>query len=268
MTEGATGLFRKRERFDRIDVPRDSPYRNVIGVVVCAAALSLTALVVLTVWNRVNLESRLEDRGLESAVGGQSSTYVPDGGYVATEDDVETLLLLVTSSLDEGAGAALDSAHVVVMNRTAGTGVDALVPNETKVSVGDSSSTLADLFQASGYEEVVAPLAKSLNVRFDHVIVATENVLPEVAGLSGVQVGSLLGEGADLLVKMRTDLGADSLVSLASTLSGIGVSSLAQVTVSLYPETATDEEGAAYETGFLVPDRAELGTQLGLLAAA
>ena len=71
---------RQRERFERIDVPRETPYRNVIGGVVCAVVLVIAAIVVGTVWNRVQLESRLGDTGLTGALEGQGATGLAEGG--------------------------------------------------------------------------------------------------------------------------------------------------------------------------------------------
>lgn len=262
-------MFRKRERFDRIDVPRETPYRNLIGVVVCVVSLVATAVIVSLVWNRVSLETRLDDAGLSESVGDQSSTYVPDGGYVASPDEFSTVLLLTASSLDDE-GASLVSARVLAMDRTTGTGVVGTVPLELKMvsSTGEASVTLAELYASSGYDAVAVPLSSALNVRFDHVIVSTEDVLSELAGIAGIDPGAILSDGASLLGKILTDADATGLVSLASDLSGVGVGNLAQVEFVVYPETGVDDEGAAYETGFFVVSRAEVGIALGLLAFA
>ena len=48
---------RRRERFERSDVPRASTHRSVIGAVVCVAVFAAIAAVVVFLWNRVTLES-------------------------------------------------------------------------------------------------------------------------------------------------------------------------------------------------------------------
>lgn len=262
-------MFRKRERFDRIDVPRETPYRNLIGVIVCVVSLAATAALVSLVWNRVSLETRLEDSGLSESIEGQSSTYVPDGGYVASTDEFVTTLLLAASSLDEE-GASLGSARVLTIDRTTGTGVVGTVPLDLKMvsSTGEASVTLAELYASSGYDAVTVPVSTALNVRFDHVIVSTEDVLAELASISGIDPTAILSDGAGLLGKILTDADAASLVSLASDLAGVGVGNLSQVEFVIYPETSVDDEGATYETGFFVVSRAEVGIALGLLAFA
>ena len=64
------------------------------------------------------------------------------------------------------------------------------------------------------------------------------------------------------------DLDAQGLLSLAETLSGIGVANLATAEATLVAETTTDEAGNATETGYQVIDRAQLGVALGLLVPA
>ena len=48
-------MFRKRERFERSDVPRETPYTNVIGVVVLVVVFVALAMTVMAVWNRVKM---------------------------------------------------------------------------------------------------------------------------------------------------------------------------------------------------------------------
>ena len=51
-------MLRQREKFERIDVPRDNnPYRNIIGAGVVVAVCIVVTLVCVTLWNRVQLES-------------------------------------------------------------------------------------------------------------------------------------------------------------------------------------------------------------------
>ena len=43
-------MFRKRERFERNDVPRENPYTNVIGFAVIVIVAVLVGIVVMTIW--------------------------------------------------------------------------------------------------------------------------------------------------------------------------------------------------------------------------
>lgn len=255
---------RKRERFDRTDVPRVGPYTNVIGAVVCVAVLVAAVVVVALVWNRVSLESRLGDTGLSGALDEQASVSVPDGGYVASTDEVECVLLLTADSLD-ATGAALDSAQILAVNSTQGTATLVNVPTEAAVTSGDATTTLGELFTSQGYAACVAPLASAANVRFSHVVVATGDVISDAAALAGTSTSDLVRSASDLLSRLRTDLDATGLLALAETLSGIGVSNLATADAVLVAGTTTDGEGNVAETGYQVLDATQLDVALGTL---
>ena len=94
---------RKRERFERSDVPRDTPYRNVIGGVVCVLVLAAVVAVVLFVWNRVKLESNLGDKDISDALSAQAAQATPEAaGYVASGDEFESVVLFTADGLDAG----------------------------------------------------------------------------------------------------------------------------------------------------------------------
>ena len=104
---------RRRERFERSDVPRASTRRSVIAAVVCVAVFAAIAAVVALLWNRVTLESRLGDKDLEGALASQPGQVVAEGtGYVTSGDDFEVVALLTADGLDP-VGPALTSARRV-----------------------------------------------------------------------------------------------------------------------------------------------------------
>lgn len=258
---------RQRERFERIDVPRETPYRNVIGGVVCAVVLVIAAIVVGTVWNRVQLESRLGDTGLTGALEGQGATGLAEGGgYVASADEHTTVLFLTAQSLD--AGAALDEARVLSLNTTQGTAALVSISPTVRLTVDDAPTTLADLYAAQGSAACVAPLAAAAGVTFDHVVVATGDVIEEAAALSGSDVSTLAASASDLLSKIRTDMDPQELLSLAEALSSVGLANLAVSEAPTQAEAVTDESGAVSETGHVLLDAVQLNVALGLLVPA
>lgn len=258
---------RKRERFERIDVPRESPYRNVIGVVVCVAVFALLAIIVSLTWNRVQLESRLGDSDLSDSLATQASTYVPDGGYVASSDEIECVLLLTADSLD-ATGATLASAQILSVNTTQGTAALVSVSTQVKLTVDETATTLADLYASQGYAACVAPLSTAANVSFDHVVVSTGDVLERAAALAGSDPSDLVSAASELLSQMRTDMDAETLLSLAETLSSVGVSNVASSEAVLVAETTTDEEGNVIETGYQTIDQLQLCLALGTIVTA
>lgn len=258
--------LRKRERFERTDVPEENPYRNVIGAVVCVVVLAAAALIVHFVWERVTLESRLGDVGLSDSLSAQSASTVTEGtSYVASTDDHETVLLLTTDDLESG---ALSAVRILDVNRTQGTAVLANVPVTTRVTSGETASSAADLFAASGGSACVAPLSQATGASFDHVVVATGDVVGEAASLAGTGASELVRSASGLLSKMRTDMDAADLLALAESLSSVGTANIAVAEAPVAPETATDEAGNVVETGLQLVDRVQLCATLGLIVPA
>ena len=114
-------MARKRERFERTDVPSPSPRRNAIGAVVCVAALAAAALVVVLVWNHVSQDTNLGDVSLGDAIGQQAAAPGASEGYVATEGVSCTLLLTGPTASTAEQGATLSAARILAVNEAQGT---------------------------------------------------------------------------------------------------------------------------------------------------
>lgn len=257
---------RRRERFERSDVPRASTHRSVIAAVVCVAVFAGIAAVVALLWNRVTLESRLGDKDLEGALASQPGQVVAEGtGYVASGDDFEVVALFTADGLDP-VGPALTSARILAINRTQGTAACVTVPLEAKVDA-ETSATLAEAYASQGYAACVGELSSAAGVPFDHVVVATGDVIDEVRAVVGSSASDLVRQASGLLSEMRTDMDAAELLSLAEALSAAG-SNLTFSEAFLVAEAGTDEEGNPVETGAQVIERTQLGVALGLLVPA
>ena len=113
-------MLRQREKFERIDVPRDNnPYRNIIGAGVVVAVCIVVTLICITLWNRVQLESHLGDHGLNSALAQQKVSSDEVAGYTRSQDEFTSVLLLTTDKL-RGEGCKLQAASLLVLNKSAG----------------------------------------------------------------------------------------------------------------------------------------------------
>ena len=260
---------RKRERFERTDVPEPSPRRSLIGAVVAIAALAVTAGIVMFAWNRATLESRMGDRSLAGAISELSASSLagPADGYVETGSEISSTLLLTASSLD-AQGASLTAARILTVNATTGTATLVNVPTDLALTVDEQPTTLSELFSGQGYAACVAPLGRAAGLRFGNVILATDDVLEEAAQLAGSDAETLVKSASGFLSKIRTNMDAPALLSFAEALAGIGVSNLAVVDAPLTAETITDEAGTVTETGRQVLDQTQLGVAVGRLAAA
>ena len=258
-------MMRKRERFERTDVPVPSARRNLVGAIVAVASLVVTAVIVLLVWNHVSSSSSLGDVSLSDAVEQQAAAS-PAEGYVATEGTTCTLFL-TADSLDEQ-GATLASARVLATNPSQGTAALVSLPVDLALTVDGGATTLSELFSSQGAAACVAPLASAAGVSFSGVVVSTDDVLEEAAALAGTSADDLVGSASELLSRIRTNLDAAGLLSLAESLSSVGVSNLAASDAPLVAETTTDEEGNVTETGRQVLDTTQLGVALGTIAPA
>lgn len=259
-------MARKRERFERTDVPSPSPRRNAIGAVVCVAALAVAALVVVLVWNHVSQDTNLGDVSLGDAIGQQAAAPDAGEGYVATEG-VSCTLLLTADSLDEQ-GATLSAARILAVNEAQGAASLVSLPTDLALTVDGGQTTLAELFSSEGYAACVVPVASAAGVSFSNVVLATSDVIEEAASLAGQGTADLVSSASGLLSRIRTNMDATGLLSLAESLSAIGVSNLSASDAPLVAETTADEEGNAQETGRQVLDQTQLGLALGTLAPA
>lgn len=257
-------MARKRERFERIDVPREGPYRNLIGAVVCIVVIAAVAVIVSMTWNRANLESRMGDKGLGEAIStlAQYDAAAPSSGYVETEDELHLTLLLAADSLD-AQGASLTGASILSVNATQGTASLVSIPVDLSVTVNDEAMTLAELFSSQGYSSCVVPLGVACGVRFDDVVLATGDVLEEAAEVAGSGTVNLVRSASGLLSKIRTNMDAPALLSFAESLSAVGVSNITVSEAPVSAETTTNEDGEKSETGRQVVDKGQLGVALG-----
>lgn len=255
-------MFRKRERFERSDVPRETPYTNIIGVIVLVVVFVALAMTVMAVWNRVTLESRLGANDLTYSLSAQAKASAADG-YVASSDELEsTLFLTVSSAAADASDTQLFDVRILTVNKTQGTAVLATVPVSAEVASSDTVTTLAGLCAQSGADACVAPLSAASGVRFKHVVVATEDVLEKAVQIVGTSKLSLVGEASNLLGLMRTDMDASDLLAFAETVSGVGLGNIQRTEASL----VADPDQA--EAGLQAIDKTALCLTLGTIVAA
>ncbi len=261
-------MFHKRERFERIDVPRQSPYANFIGIGVVVAVFVVVAIVVSNVWGRVQLETRLGDLDMSEAISNQASLSIPDG-YNTTSDSLTRVLFLTVSDTSKAnAPSTLQAARILVVNNTQGTAVLANVPVNVKIVVNEQGFSLADYCAQAGPTACVQPLSKAAGLKFTHVVISTEDVLSQVASLSGAEEKKIFETAGTLMSKIRTDFKASEIIEFAKTLSAIGLENVAPYEAVTTVETATAEDGTVSETGYVLIDKVQMGTAVGLLVGA
>lgn len=269
-------LFRKRERFERTDVPTPGPYTNVIGVVVLVVVAVALFVVVGRVADRVGKETRLEDADLSKQVGKQSSMVVTDEQYSISQDAfTKVLFLTVADASDMKKGTQITQAQVLLLHEKpvqaedgrdhADRGVFATLPLDAKIGSGDDAATLADYCASHGPAACVVPLNAASNIKFTHVVVASEDVLEQVMALAGSDPSKFIKESTALLMKLRTDMTTAELVDLGTRAAGVGAENFNRVDAPLVAETTQADDGSTAETGFQVIDRTALCTSVGTL---
>lgn len=218
-------MFRKRERFERNDVPRENPYTNVIGFAVIVIVAVLVGIVVMTIWERVQLESHLGDHGLNKAVKSQNISGNPDG-TTPSKDDFLTYAVISTNSLNAGE-STLKSVQLLIINRTQGTGHLVSIPTDVYVESNSEAKTLSDSYKNDGQSAFVSALASATNIKITHIIIATDDVWEKISTLHGSGARSLVSNASGLLSSMITDMKPNQLLELAEIVQPIGISNLA-----------------------------------------
>lgn len=255
-------VFKKRERFDRSDVPVPSARRNVAGVVVILVVFAALFCLVDFVRNRVDLESHLGDSELADAVDATANTSAPSG-YADSTDEFTRVLVLTASSLDDG--ATLTQAQVLVVNATQNLGYTVSFPLDAQVYYDSTKLSLSDCYAQYGAVGAVSGLAAGSCLGFNSVIVTTGLTTDELAALAGSNSAELLSTHKDLVEKTESSMAANDLVSFADLLAGVGVANLTPVEAPVFSEaTVVDEQGTAVAAGYFPMDSYTLMVTLGI----
>ena len=139
------------------------------------------------------------------------------------------------------------------------------LPADVAVTFGETRVSLSSLFATDGYAACVRPLAAATGIAFDHVVVSSGDVVAEAASLAGSDSSALLRSASDFLKKIRTDMDATELLSLAGSIASVGVENITAFDAPMVTDVATDADGNLVETGLQAVDAVQLAITLGLL---
>lgn len=245
----------RRERFERSDVPRASAHRNLAAVaVLIVLAIGLVTLVG-ELWKRANADSHVGDAGLWSGISTQADTLAPDEGYVASGDVFTHVLVLTVGDVGKAA-PTLQRAQLLSLNASERKGYLVEIPLDVCVEDADGASTLRSLFESSGAQSCIAPLAAACNIRATHVLVATDDLWDQVRSLRNSGVSALLGSSSGLISNISTDMTTSQLLDVVELAQSIGMDKLRQVDAPVDAED--DGQGGSWyrirqtELGLLV----------------
>lgn len=250
---------RKRERFERTDVPRYNPYRNYIAIAVLVAVGVCLVVLVGVLWSKAQQPISVGNKTLSASLETQAAVTSPDG-YTISDDSFENVLVLTVDDVNAQT-PKLKNAQILTLNSTKRKGYLVTIPLDTKVNDGKSDMRLSDLFAASGASACVAPLAKAANLRMTHVMLATDGVWDKLEKYKGAGVTALLSHGADLLYSIDTDMTTADLTEVAEQVQSMGISNLTRLDA---PTTKEDDgAGGSWE----VINSSQLGASLGIMVA-
>jgi len=248
-------MARKRQRFQRSDVPRRGPLRVIGGLIALVAIAVLLVGGVSYLWVQANIGSNLEDSTLESGITSQAEVTPPDG-YVASSDEIVNYLIFCVA--DPGVGSSsLLSAQILTVNKTQGTASLAELPSAMKVVPSETAYALSSLYSGYGADITIAAVSSSLHIRFDHALIAKTSIWKQVDELDGSDMMALMQHPKGLINSVVSDMDEDELLEFVAAVNDVGVSKINRVEVA-----STEEET---DSGTLVNvQAAELDSALGI----
>lgn len=247
-------LIRKRERFERSDVPTPSPVRTAVSAVVLLVFAVCIYMVVTTLWQRAHQVDGFRDRSYRSALRSQAAPSGPGEGFAASDSKLTNTLIFLTA-----ADGSLTQAQLLSYNDSSQTWTIASIPLTTKLVTTDGTFQLVAYYAAQGATACIAPLAASSNQAFTHMISATDTFWEQLGQLRGPEILVLVGSSADILETITSDLSTKEFLSLTNTLQTMEPAALRRIDVPVIPEQLEDG------TVFSIIDQTALGVELGAL---
>lgn len=253
---------RKRERFERSDVPRDNPHRNLIALAVLLVIAAAGFTLVDTLWSRVKVESHMDDPDIAEAIGKQDGPTALEGDFYYTDNDIEKILFLHVD--DAGADRPqLVGAQLLLIDEAGGTAHLVDVPITVRVSAEGSVYAFAEYFNSYGFEAAIPLITASFNLYANHVIMGTESPWPPIIGLAGTNPFDVVGTNPEFVENIRTDMGGGELVEHGALFQTLGVGSLEVEECPVAGEEANEDGEVTQVSVDLVP----FGLQTGILIA-
>lgn len=237
--------------YERPDVPKDNPHRNVIAAIVLAVIAVSAVVLVIVLWNLAQQHSKLGDTRLTNAVERAATVALPQQeGVRPTGDSVTTTLVAMLS--DDESSDDIVALRLASLDTTKGTSMLVDVPLD--VTLG--GKTVADAF-AKGTDKLVSEFAKSAGLPVAHVVVVRQGTWDALVATAAKGTSALVKAAPDLMGGVvRSDMGAQDLLDLAKNAAKSKLGSTQQVTVP----TTTNDAGAT------VIDPVQLGLLVGTLA--
>lgn len=253
---------RKRERFERIDVPRDNPHRNLIALAILLAIAVVGYLLVATLWSRVEVEAHMGDPALAGALGEQPGPTALEGDFYYTDNDIEKILFLQVDDVDADR-PQLVGAQLLLIDEAGAAAHLIDVPITVRVSADGSTYAFGEYFDSYGPEASIPLITASFNLYADHTIMGEESPWASIVGLAGANPFNVVDENPGFVESIRTDLDGSELVEHGALFQTLGVGALEVEECPVTGEEA-NEAGEVTQTDV---DLVSFGLQAGILIA-
>lgn len=253
---------RKRERFERSDVPRDNPHRNLIALAVLLAIAVIGYLLVDMLWGRVEIEAHMDDPALAEALGEQPGPTALEGDFYYTDNDIEKILFLHVDDVDADRPQLL-GAQLLLIDEAGAAAHLVDVPITVRVSTEGSTYAFREYFDSYGPEASIPLITTSFNLYADHTIMGEESPWASIIGLSGTNPLNVVDTDPEFVKGIRTDLGGGELVEHGALFQTLGVGSL-EIEACPVVEEEMNEAG---EVTRVSVDLVSFGLQTGILIA-
>lgn len=235
---------RKRERFERTDVPRNNPLRPYIAIGVIAVVVIVTIITVTTLWRKANQMNGLNDTALNDALYEQKSTKDPTDGADWSEDDFSNVALFIVDDIhaDE---PQLQAAQILVRDMDNPRATLVNLPLNTKMLANDSNVMLSTYYHDAGPEACLPAFTDAASIHVSHVIIASDRIWDQLELLKGSVVPVLLGPLTDELETINSDYHTTELIALGDWLRELGFENIAHLDAPYFDEQFEDGTAVA-----------------------
>ena len=250
--------------YERPDVPKDNPHRNLIALIVLAVVAVAMAMLVSSLWKLANTNSAMGSKTLAKAVKSTKPSsdtigaYAEATGLTATGAGVETVLFVITpDSSDESASAV----YLAVMNETEGSTKLVQFQNDAWVQAGDENYTVTDWYAQQGASGLASAISACAAVPVNHIVVMQESGWNSLMTVAKEGTSSLASKSTELVEAIEeTDMDVSDLVDVAQKAISAGASVDEIETVAM-SETSDDAGNTRMQV-----DATQLAVTVGTLA--
>lgn len=248
--------------YERPDVPKDSPHRNLIAIVILAVVAVAVGMLVSSLWTLANTNSAMGSEELAKVVketdpsSDTIGAFAEATGLTSTGDDIETTLFVVTP---DGASAA--AVYLYVANETQASSRLMQLANDAWLQAGEENYTVADWYANQGAKGLAGAISSAAAVPVSHVVIMSETGWSSLVSIVSEGTASVSSNSAELIESIQsTDMDVTDLVDLAEKAINSAASVEAVEGVPTYE--ASDEAGNVWQQ----VDCAQLAVMVGTLA--